>query len=188
MTYEIHLTVECDDIEKFKKDCFSLNVKPIIIDTTDQKQIMTSSKYRNDIWEEELGRLSDRLEKLNYLILRKKVEIYPEKIPHKNFIYYESHFRLKLPKKYNTDQLKDLCESKNFHFSRNLLKSDTDFNYQMITFRSNSINLDEFIRVIKDMELILDSMEINYDKIEIEECIYDSNQIIDNMWINKKKI
>jgi hypothetical protein len=58
----------------------------------------------------------------------------------------------------------------------------------MITFRSNSINLDEFIRVIKDMELILDSMEINYDKIEIEECIYDSNQIIDNMWINKKKI
>ena len=33
MNYEIHITVNTNDVEKFKSDCHSIGVKPIVIET-----------------------------------------------------------------------------------------------------------------------------------------------------------
>jgi hypothetical protein len=101
-------------MEQFKIDCSILGIKPILIETQNnndfEQQIMTSSKYSDDDYGPTLNLLCENLS-LKYKILRKKVEIKPENTKNKNFIYYESHLRLKLPKNYNYIVLNELCKN-----------------------------------------------------------------------------
>jgi hypothetical protein len=41
-----------------------------------------------------------------------------------------------------------------------------------------------FLIVIRAMQKSLDELGIVYDKVEIEECIYDTNESVDNTWLN----
>ncbi len=190
MIFETHLTIEVIDINKFKLDCLKLGVKPIFIQTENHSnelgdQIMTSSKHNDEYYLNTLNKLIFEFENNNYKILRKKVEIQPEETKHPEHIYYESHLRLKLPKDYNIDIIKELCIKSNFHLSKNLFKTDELYNYQMITYRNNFINYNTFQYIINKMIDILNKIDIGCDKIEIEECIFDSNINIDNNWLNK---
>jgi len=58
----------------------------------------------------------------------------------------------------------------------------------MITRRVYGMSLNVFLAVdIESMKTCLDGLNIKYDKIEIEECIYDSNISIDKLWLNSKR-
>ena len=196
--------------EDFRKNCEKLGVKPILIETQNinladnhqnayGQQFMTSSKYTGEDYKETLEFLSFELGK-KYEIIRQKIEIQPELTKNPEHIYYETHLRLKLRKnngysKYVEDiaagwrimSIKNLCKKYNFHFSKNLFKQDKDFAYQMITYRNNNISLDEFNLVINKMSAELvelnKSYDVKCDKIEIEECIYDSNINVDSNWL-----
>jgi hypothetical protein len=186
MRFEIHVTVITSDIEKFKRDCNDLNVKPIVIETPDSStQVMTSATYKDNDYPATLQNLTTSLKSLGYNIIRAKVEKQPEDNQDPRFIYYESHIRLKLPKDYDKSFIKDLCQAKSFHMSRNLFKKDLNWDYQMITFRTYDMPLNGFKMVIDDMAQTLDGLGINFDKIEIEECIYDSNTHVDDAWLKK---
>jgi hypothetical protein len=187
--FEIHLTVDNQNTERFKSDCKELNIKPIIIDTqnNDYSQIMTSSKYNHEDYKLELNNLELKLKDLNYNVIRSKIEIYPKSIKHENHIYYESHIRLKLKLNinFNTSDLKEYCLENNFHFSKNLLKQNGEYNFQMISYRDRNIDLISFIKIINSMTSYLKDNNILYDKVEIEECIYDTNENIDKNWLKK---
>jgi len=204
MHYEIHITVKTTNIEKFKIDCKEIGVKPIVIEIQNEdlfeKQVMTSSKYIGDDYTIELGLLTSALVHKGYEIIRQKVEIKPEENKHKDFIYYESHFRLKFPKvvgfKFNILErlrnelngyaLSDLCKELNFHLSKNILKSDEHYIYQMITYRNYNKSYDEFVSHLDVMKKRLSEVdEISIDKVEIEEAIFDSNINVDNNWFKK---
>lgn len=104
MHYEIHVTVNTDDVATFKTDCQEIGVKPILIETEKagcyNKQVMTSSKHSGENCLETLSNITSLLYDKGYNVLREKVEIYPDEIKHPNFLYYESHLRLRLPKKF----------------------------------------------------------------------------------------
>lgn len=182
--YEIHLTVKDANIEQFTNDCEQIGIKPILIDTgTTLNQLMTSSKYKNNNYKKTLNELKEKLIKKGYKVVRDKVEIYPEEIKNSDHKYYESHIRLKLNKGYNLQHLRTICLINEFHISKNLFKKDENYDYQMITYRNGNINLHDFKNHIEIMTNILDKFDILYDKIEIEECVYDSNIGIDKDWI-----
>jgi hypothetical protein len=191
MNYEIHLTIQLSsNIEDFKIFCEEIGAKPIIIETQNknafQKQVMTSSKHTGSHYLFTLNNLVSKLES-KYKIIRKKVEIQPENIIHTKHIYYETHLRLKLPINFNYQHLQNLCEDLNFHLSKNLFKKSSDFIWQMITYRDYNTDLESFKSHIETTIQSLKTLDIIYDKIEIEECIHDSNENIDNSWLKQDK-
>jgi len=54
----------------------------------------------------------------------------------------------------------------------------------MITYRDYVKDFNKFKNHINEMVKILDLNNIEYDKIEIEECIFDSKVEMDNRWLN----
>lgn len=187
MHYEIHVTVETNDVEQFVLDCKQIGVKPIVIETERNnvfgQQVMTSSKHSGDHYKDTLTSIVKQLE-AKYKIVRQKVEIFPEDTKHPDHIYYESHIRLKLKPGFDRRPIEELCEMFGFHMSKNLFKKDENHVYQMVTYRSNgNTPIQQFDDVIDAMTWHLTSRKINFDKVEIEECIYDSNISIDNSWL-----
>lgn len=189
MNYEIHLTLEVSDIETFKNDCKKVGIKPILIETENYNkeqgiQIMTSSQHKGKNYKNTLKYLNNLL--TGYNVLREKVEIQPLPKKHPEHIYYESHLRLVLPKDYNMDIIRDLCKKNDFHCSKNLLKVDNNYIYQMITYRGYEMKLQSFQKKICNMINILQSKKIDFDKVEFEECVFDTNVNVDNSWLTKK--
>lgn len=189
MNYEIHLTIYLSDkLENFKLFCEEIGVKPIIIETQNknffQNQVMTSSKHTGSHYLFTLNDLVSKLES-KYKIIRKKVEIQPEITKHTEHIYYETHLRLKLPINFDYTDLNNVCDNLNFHLSKNLFKKSDDFIWQMITYRDYNTDLKSFKNHIETTIQNLKTLDIIYDKIEIEECIYDSNENIDEKWLKK---
>jgi plasmid maintenance system killer protein len=191
MLYELHVTVKTESVGQFVEDCKEIGVKPIVIEIQNkseecEQQIMTSSKHSGENYKDTLNDVVSKLLNKGYQILRQKVEIMPENEKHKDFIYYESHFRLKLPKEKNVVSmfmLTDYCFLFNWHYSKNLFKSSADYDYQMITYRNSEISLKVFKSELESMKKCLNGLNIEFDKIEIEEAIYDSNQMIDASWL-----
>jgi hypothetical protein len=192
MQFEIHLTVETKDIEKFKLDCQKFGCKPIVIETQRNlefgTQVMTSDKYTGNSYERILNRTVSNFQGAGYKIIREKVEIFPQAQKHPNHLYYESHIRLTLPNDlppHKLRQLKNHCISDNWHYSKNLFKSSPDVNYQMITLRMYDATYELFSKAVEKMEFILDVvLQLTFDKVEIEECVHDTNASIDKSWLN----
>ena len=112
MNYEVHVTLEVFNVTEFINDCNINGVKPVMIETQNYignigHQIMTSSKHSGDNYLDTLNKISLLFEP-KYKIIRKKVEIKPESLKNNNYIYYESHLRLKLPIGYNISEIKEL--------------------------------------------------------------------------------
>ena len=172
MIYEIHLTLDNPPINSFIGTCNLMGVKPLLIQTGDYLQVMTSSQNNDTICTNRLGWLRAAFKPFN--IIREKVEIKPEANKHKNFIYYESHFRVKTKNR-------TLVPGEWFYKSKNLFKPD----YEILTYRSYTESIDEFIHnvEVKKGNLTLNGFE--YDKVEIEECILDTNIDYDSKWLNK---
>ena len=58
----------------------------------------------------------------------------------------------------------------------------------MLTYRENRLDLQPFEHNVSLMKMVLDLEGIEYDKVEIEECIYDTNVDVDASWLKKKNI
>jgi len=189
--YELHVTVNIEGkelIQQFIKDCNSINVKPIVIETEKDgeyhNQVMTSFKVKADEYKTSLNKLVIQLIDFGYHVVREKVEMEPGDEKHPDHIYYESHLRLRLPNGFDLTNHKVFFNSCNFHLSKNVFKrTDTHF-YQMLTYRTNVLNLSSFKIIVEAMKQSLASIDIECDKTEIEECIYDTNETIDASWLN----
>ena len=185
MNYEIHITLRTSNYNQFIEDCKEIGVKPIIIETQNgnefSNQVMTSSKHSGSHYLFTLNDISSKLK--NYEILRQKVEIEPQNEISPEHIYYESHLRLKLPHNFDYKPLYNLCYDLNFHLSKNLFKKSNEFLWQMITYRDYNSDINAFKNHINNMINQLKTLDIEYDKVEIEECVYDSNEKVDENWL-----
>jgi len=193
--YEIHLTInQPDSIERFKQCCKAIDIKPIVIATGNYDQVMTSSIYRGVDFMAEISRLQQHLEDGDFSVVRQKVEIMPQIVKHPNHLYYESHIRFKIPKErqgYVTEKLaliERLCQRMGLHKSRNLFKVDDEFIYQMATYRTYTDTIWQFGSHIEDVKDYVVHVGLWYDKVELEECIYDTNEDIDKKRLENKTI
>jgi len=193
MNYEIHITVsQPDSIERFKQVCRAIDVKPIVIATGDYDQVMTSSIFADGHYLNKVNKIDQHLSDAGFDVIRHKVEIMPQITKHPDHLYYESHIRFKIPKEkqgYVTEKLaliERLCQRKNLHKSRNLFKVDNEFIYQMATYRSYTDTIWQFGTHIEDVKDYAGHVGLWYDKVELEECIYDTNEGVDKKWLTNE--
>ena len=205
--FEIHVSVpggNIFDINNFKKICTAINVKPIIIELEINndgiiKDYMTSSKHFGDNRSafEEAERIANELINNGFDIIRKKIETVPwhpaapskpKDIMPKNS-YFESHIgvmvkdveeKLKL-----SEFVKNVKLSGSLKSSQNFFKktNDGDKYINMLTYRhklTNSVTFKTHIEFLKE-QLNLNGFQ--YEKVEVEFCIYDTNISHDTTWI-----
>jgi len=218
LPYEIHITIENSEIsftsmpenikleycekfiEKFKFDCESIKIKPIVLEleknnTIVMKDVMTSSKHYGDntTVQKEADRIVNSLKNLNYKIVRVKIETVPwhpaaPKITDKHFKmgegnYFESHLRI-LTTKDKKEGIDFIAKKFNAHLSRNYFKKINDEQYIiMMTLRVFDQSAEQFEQSVNNLKnwIIEDGFVV--DKVEIEFALYDTNINHDNDWI-----
>lgn len=193
MKYEVHLTFgEIDNFDRFKTICYREGLTIIDIQTETYKgdtghQLMTKSlvgprQYRNYIKE-----MQKVFKYFGFKMIRAKVERYPKAYKSDNLLYYETHFKLELPKDFDRSKLIPLCEKYNFHISRNLYKSFKTVDHLFLTHRTSTTTY-RFFKINCDlMKRQLEKVDgVKLIKEEYEECIYDSNISLDKSWLYGK--
>lgn len=184
------------------------------------KDVMTSSKFFGDnrTAYEESERIVKRLREMGYSVVRNKIETVPwhpaapqdkdkdhplwhgEPIP--NGCYFESHIGVLVTKETKPDleELVDflnesICElSGTAKLSKNFFKKTEDGKFvNMLTYRSNMVNAQEFEAEVRNIERIVSGKSdwdmishfrsFEYEKVEIEYAVYDTNVTHDAKWI-----
>jgi hypothetical protein len=188
MEFEVHVTVKSKNIEQFKEDCSTINVKPIVInmENVNEQQVMTSSKHRSDNYIVICDNIKQQLINKGYSIERIKVEKNPDLTKDNQHIYFESHLRVNFEDNIqNKNLLSEILKKHKVHLSRNMFKKEKDKCFFMCTLRNKNTNIVSFRNDIDNVknEILLHNV-FNIDKIEVEECIFDSNESLDNNWLN----
>lgn len=203
---------ECD-IDGFRSKCIELGVKPIVLDLELKegtlKDVMTSSKHFGDNRSayEEANRIADKLTSLGYKVVRKKIETVPwhpaaptfntgEPIP--NGCYFESHIGVVIsPDEKETLQefvqgLNNGCTEAGrielggtCKLSQNFFKKSKDGSkfVNMLTYRDNMTCKNDFIREVEGIKSSLIECGFEFEKVEIEYALYDTNVNHDAKWI-----
>lgn len=174
------------------------------------KDVMTSSKHFGDnrTAYEESERISNELTKLGYNVLRKKIETVPwhpaapvelisddldfetdEVIP--NDCYFESHIGVVISPE-QKDELIELTKEIEIYLGSGRVKLSQNFFKKskngekfinMLTYRNNKVGGDRFKKDVESIKRILTEQKFNYEKVEVEYAIYDTNVTHDIKWI-----
>ena len=200
-------------VEDFKRQCKSLGVKPIVLELQLENgtldDVMTSSKHFGDNRSayEESERIARELSKMGYRVVRKKIETVPWHsaaplvdgvIPIPNDCYFESHIGvvIKPEQKENlndfVDFLNDMFEQSDSggiaKMSQNFFKKSNDGSkfINMITYRNNLCGYDTFKEEVEMIKYSLVSNGFEFEKVEVEYAIYDTNVSHDNAWLKEE--
>jgi len=135
LPFEIHVTIKRPyDVERYKKDCEEIGVKPIVLDLDNTKiDVMTSSIHYGDNKSayENMKNVTTGLINRGYTVIREKIETFPfhpaaptakdanPTMP--KDCYFESHISVTI-KKSDKDGLVHLASEHDAHLSRNFFK------------------------------------------------------------------
>jgi NTP pyrophosphatase (non-canonical NTP hydrolase) len=205
-----HKYIHDENLDGFKDDCKNIGVKPIVIDLEINdgsilKDVMTSSKHFGDnrTAYEESKRIVNDLESKGYKVVRNKIESVPwhpsapitssgKEIP--NGCYFESHIGIII----NNDEKRSLdyfvneflMDSDNVELtgtaklSQNFFKKKADGKFvNMLTYRSNTCGRVTFQSEVETIKSLLEKYCYDYEKVEVEYAVYDTNVTHDAKWI-----
>lgn len=200
-------------IDEFKKDCDLVGVKPIVIDLEINdgsiiKDVMTSSKHFGDnrsAYEESM-RIVNELKTRGYKVVRNKIESVPwhpaapvistgKEIP--NGCYFEAHIGVTIrpDEKRSLNYLVDFLNSEDgdeiielsgtVKLSQNFFKKSKDGSrfVNMLTYRSNRCGSPKFKLEVEGLKNILTKKGFEFEKVEVEYAVYDTNVTHDAKWI-----
>jgi len=207
-----HKHIHDENLDGFKDDCKNIGVKPIVIDLEINdgsiiKDVMTSSKHFGDnrTAYEESERIANELKSKGYHVVRNKIESVPwhpsapvistgKEIP--NGCYFESHIGIVikpeekralnyLVEKLNEDKEEMFYLSGTIKLSQNFFKKSKDGSkfVNMLTYRSNMCGSPKFKLEVESIKHILDERGFDYEKVEVEYAVYDTNVTHDAKWI-----
>jgi len=200
-------------LEDFKSDCKEIDVKPIVLDLEMKegtlKDVMTSSKHFGDNRSayEEANRIANKLTSFGYKVVRNKIETVPwhpaaptfktgEPIP--NGCYFESHIGVViLPEEKEALQefvqgLNDRCTEAGrieiggtCKLSQNFFKKSKDGSkfVNMLTYRDNMTCREDFEHGVEAIKWSLEKCGFDFEKVEVEYALYDTNVNHDSKWI-----
>ena len=201
------------EIENFKSNCKEIGVKPIVIDLEINdgsilKDVMTSSKHFGDnrTAYEESERIIKELKDKGYKVVRNKIETVPwhpaapvistgKEI--ENGCYFEAHIGVII----NNNEKRSLNHFVNeflmngeeveltgtAKLSQNFFKKCDDGKFvNMLTYRSNTCGKVKFLAEIETIKYLLDKHCYEYEKVETEYAVYDTNVTHDSKWISGK--
>jgi NTP pyrophosphatase (non-canonical NTP hydrolase) len=198
--FEIHVTVMAADNEEFKKNCKTLDVKPIVLalqtkDTT-IKDVMTSSVHMgtNRSAYEEMKRISHGLAMAGYDVVREKIETVPwhpaaptklsDEMP--KDCYFECHVGVNVPNTKRKDDLQRIVDLFDAHMSRNAFKVHSDGSWmQMVTVRWYKGTVEGFENNVDILYNFIWDGGFEVEKRITEFSIYDTKVSHDAEWLKK---
>ncbi len=203
--FETHVTVECPtDIDKYKKDCAEIGVKPIVLELENNKEIimhdvMTSSKHFGDNSSamEYTTKITSDLVNMGYKVVREKIESVPyhPSAPRDSDItykmpkdcYFESHIGVKI---YDDDvdekkELEKYFKDSEIHISRNFFKKYDGYFILMMTYRNYDCTLEWFENKIETLKSKLVRYGFEYEKVIIEFSVFDTKVSHDLEWLKE---
>ncbi len=199
--------------DEFIDDCNEIGVKPIVLDLEMKegsiKDVMTSSKHFGDNRSvyEEANRIANELTSFGYKVVRKKIETVPwhpaaptfntgEPIP--NGCYFESHIGITIIPD-EKELLQEFVEGLNSgcteagrielggtcKLSQNFFKKSKDGSkfVNMLTYRDNMTCKKDFERDVEAIKSSLNECDFDFEKVEVEYALYDTNVNHDARWI-----
>ena len=193
--YETHLTVDLKDktLEDFKKACESIQAKPVIINLKDVKQVMTSkTTIANTVSSIYAQALEDVVELQNqgFEVVRTKVETNKIEL-NTRYKYVEIHVPchtrklIEYPNIINELPLFDIEGNQiKGHISRNEFKPNVTF----ITWRSKRIEDFEHFNIVYGSLIELNILADSSKNPKLEIIIHDTNENLDNNWINRESV
>ena len=201
-------------VDDFKKQCQYLGVKPIVIELQLEngtlEDVMTSSKHFGDNRSayEESERIANELIKIGYRVIRRKIETVPWHsaapmidgiLPIPNGCYFESHIGVVITPD-EKQELDSFVEGLNAgtedtgfggvaKLSQNFFKKSKDGSkfVNMITYRNNLCGYETFKDEVELIKESLVSSGFNYEKVEVEYAIYDTNITHDDVWLKEEE-
>lgn len=208
MPYEIHITVNATegiDIEKYKIDCTSIGVKPIVLALQDQNankvmdDVMTSSKFYGNNGEafDAMRRISKQLSELGYNVIREKIEAsyWHQKAPFKidgdtkmpEGCYFECHFNVECTTE-KLLKLSKIAKATGCHLSKNAFKIFDDGIFTiMMTYRSYDKMYEDFEEHLEFIKTNLHFSDFKLEKEIVEFSIYDTKINHDSKWLEASK-
>jgi len=197
--YEIHVTVETNDVQRFIEECGVIGVKPVVIHnvksdgTGTMLDLITSSKITGSDPDafNEMKRVADSLQSKGFNVVREKIETvpwHPKALVHdanSTEGYFEAHIPIIIAGSRN--EINVLKASQ-------LLKMSLSFqegkSVKMLTCRKTRYKRESFEGDIRVMLMYLKysfnlKLDLGNGKFpDIEYALYDSNVKHDEIWIN----
>jgi NTP pyrophosphatase (non-canonical NTP hydrolase) len=199
------------ELDNFEYDCReSIGVKPIVLDLEVNglatiKDLMTSSKHfgnNRSAYDESL-RIVNELKFLGYTVLRSKIESVPwhpaapvnDNDPMPENCYFESHIGVVIsPEEKNdlTDFVNNTLTIGNIirlngtaKLSQNFFKKSINGGkfVNMLTYRSYVGGYETFKREVDCIKTLLNENLFEFEKVEVEFALYDTNISHDVKWI-----
>ncbi len=202
--FEIHITVKEAQVESFKTACTLLGVKPLLIDLQDQggetifHDLQTSSVHSgtNTSAYAEMRRISERLTKAGFEVIREKIETVPwhpaapsrehdnETMPPN--CYFECHFGL-ITDEWPLDKLRHMLTRRGCRLSRNIFKKVDEKRVKvMATYRAYEGVREDFEHTIKMIADDIESADLcEIDDTIIEFSVYDTKMSHDASWMTR---
>lgn len=203
--FEIHVTIQLKEGEedRFRNICGLINsatpVKPIILDLENKgqsvmKDVMTSSHFfgANTGAYNECLKIERVLEGQGFKVVRKKIETVPwhpaapvgeAEMP--KDCYFEAHIGCIITED-QKPRLQELAEINNAHLSRNYFKKlDNGMFVNMMTLRWYDCNYEKVKYDVQRTKLHLTRNGMEYEKVIIEFCLYDTKINHDFLWLEK---
>lgn len=197
--YEIHVTVQTDNVQGFIETCKEIGVKPIVLDLQKSdgsigiQDVMTSSKVTGVDSDalRSLFQVKNELIKKGFTVVREKVETapwHPEAIVYDRNKAKDRYFETHIPISITPDGIEELgkvAKTNGCHMSRNPFKKIKGGRVvQMLTFRKK-ISAHVFEAMVG---LITDDLtEAGYviiGKVQTEFALFDSKVNHDAAWLN----
>jgi hypothetical protein len=201
--YEMHITVEPFEIDRFRQFCFDIGAKPIILELyrDDGSSVPDYMLTKTENHESPLNSIHSMecvaavLEAEGFTVLRRKMETVPWndnpmlEIPRtdddacfmKKGTYFEAHFHVTMRHAEYDKELKRLQEvcglsHHNLHVSRNVYKILDDFVTVMVTLRNYFCGALSFEEYVQDVEIYLNECNnFSIRKHVSEFAFFDSN-------------
>lgn len=200
--FEAHITLKNtnQNIEGFQEFCNENKVKPIFIELERgdvPKQIMSSSLHSGNFEnvKNEVEQLATKMREKNYEVIRLKIEAHPENtgIPQtKGDIlesqrenYFEVHYKILLPVSIDAKKnLLLLAEKYSAHLSKNAFKKrENQTEERFVTKRMYDVGKKEAYQAFDKLHQALKKNNYKIDKKIVEYCVFDSNVLVDNNWL-----
>lgn len=202
--YEIHITVQTDDVQAFKQVCDDIGVKPVLIDMQERTgehimyDVMTSFTAEYESFTQawlELFRQYKALSK-HFTVTRHKIETVPwhEDAPTKengkvleNGRHFEIHFGVIVRTPDDEAKLLMLADEFKLHMSKNVFKRYDDGSYcQMLTARSYTMKSEVFQEYSDALTAVFEHRGFLFRKRpRVEFAIWDSDGRHDHAWLNR---
>jgi len=190
--HEIHITVQTDDPEKFRRVCEQHQIKPILIayqtkrDSRALSDVMTSQKFQGTCSEalEETTRIAELLAREGFSIVRKKIETTPTNpVIQNGGGYFEAHLGIKVPHR-DTARFNFITACfPELHRSRNAFKVEGSTKTIMLTLRDYETTHDVFRRKVELFQSEFQDAAFDVDRLIIEYCWFDDKVEHDNAWM-----